>query len=338
MNTKINIKIIRFILLAIAVIICHANSSAQYNVNAVKAYIQKFTPLALENEKNYGVPASITLAQAILESRAGASSLTRASNNHFGIKKHKDWKGKVYYAQDDEPQKSAFRCYSSAEESYRDYAKFLSDQERYRSLFRISKYNYREWAFGLKRAGYATATDYATALIGIIDYYKLYAVNGGVKLHRGKQKRKQQYIEIEEIVYEDTEEYEPMDDNEESEEETDLMNAIRNYVVEINDIPCTVIMPGEELSHIASDYDLSIEKILEFNEITSPSQLKSGDIIFLDKKKKKYNGAQDFYTARGGETLYYVSQQYGIQLGRLAKLNGLNQSTYLDKGACLKLK
>ena len=164
-------------------VIC--NTFAQSSSD-ITSYILQFKQIALDQEREFGIPAPITLAQGILESGAGKSGLTRKSNNHFGIKKGTGWNGPLCYAWDDDPQKSPFRVYSSAAESYRDHSMFLKNNSRYRSLFSKSVYDYRGWANGLQRAGYATSPTYAKALIGYIDSYKLYAINGGVKLRPGK--------------------------------------------------------------------------------------------------------------------------------------------------------
>ena len=299
------------------------------------AYIDKYKATALRFEKEYGIPATITLAQGILESAAGTSSLTKASNNHFCIKAGAGWNGRVHRAWDDEPQKSRFRCYASAEESFRDYAKLISTGKYYKPLFKINRYDYRGWAHGLKKAGYATAPHYAQALIGIIDHYKLYAINGGAKLRPGKTIVITRYIDVEKPVFN---EEDVLSDTEVSEEESAIAEAIRRYAVEINGIRCTVIQPGESLASISRKYDISPSDLLSFNELVSEKQVQEGDIIFLAKKKKKYNGSRDVYVARDGETLHDVSQLFGIQLHQLARMNHMNEYSLLEKGTTLNLK
>ena len=175
-------RFLSFITLILTVVlVTQAQSSAD-----ILAYVDKYKQIALDQERQYGIPAPITLAQGILESGAGKSGLTRNSNNHFGVKALGGWNGGVYKAWDDEPQKSSFRVYASAAESFRDHSLVLKNSSRYRSLFSKSIYDYRGWAIGLQRAGYATAKNYAAALIGFIDTYRLYAINGGVKLRAGK--------------------------------------------------------------------------------------------------------------------------------------------------------
>ena len=319
--------------LVIFILFCSFWAHSQ-NSKAVQSYIDKYRSTALKFEKEYGIPAAITLAQGILESGAGTSKLTKASNNHFCIKAGKGWSGRVHLAWDDETVKSRFRCYDSPEESFRDYAKLLSTSKYYRNLFKINVYDYRGWAHGLKKAGYATAPNYAQALIGLIDHYKLYAINGGAKLRPGKTVVITRYTTVEKPVFEE----EVIPDEEVTEEEATVADAIRNYVVDINNIHCTVIQPGENLAAVSRKYDISPAELMEYNELATEKQAKEGDIIFLDKKKKKYAGAQDVYVARGGESLHEVSQSFGIQLKQLAKLNGVSEYTLLDKGDRINLK
>jgi len=302
--------------------------------SVVQAYIDRYKATALKFQEEYGIPATITLAQGILESGAGTSRLTKASNNHFCIKAF-GWSGRVYLAWDDEKVKSRFRCYNSPEESFRDYARLISTNQRYRFLFNISVYDYRGWAQGLKKAGYATAPKYAQALIGIIDHYKLYAINGGAKLRPGKTVVITKYIDVEKPVFE---EEVTISEEEVTEEEATIVEAINNYIVDINDIHCTVIQPGENLSSISRKYDIPLSDLLEYNELATKKQAKEGDIIFLDYKKKKYTGSRDFYITEGGESLHDVSQSFGIQLKQLAKMNGVSEYALLDKGTRLNLK
>lgn len=309
---------------------CHGQNAA-----AIQKYIEKYKAVALQHEKEYGIPASITLAQGILESGAGTSSLTRASNNHFGIKAGNGWSGRVHLAWDDEVVKSRFRCYNSPEESFQDHAKLLSTSKNYRNLFKINIYDYRGWAYGLKKARYATSPTYAQALIGLIDHYKLYAINGGAKLRPGKTVIITTYKDVVKPVFE--EEY-IIPDDEITEEEASVVEAMNRYVAEINDIHCTIIQPGEDLASISRKYDIAPSDLMNYNELASENQAKEGDIIFLDKKKKKYTGSQDVYIAKGGESLYDISQSFGIQLKQLAKLNKMSEYILLDKGTRLYLK
>lgn len=325
-------KIIRIVLSAILFGCINCNA---YNPAAVQAYISQHKETALKNEKEYGIPAPIILAQGILESGAGTSGLTKASNNHFGIKAGSKWKGRIHLAWDDESHKSRFRCYATAAESYQDHARLLTTNSCYRSLFKINIYDYRGWAHGLKKAGYATAPRYAQALIGIIDQYKLYEINGGAKLRPGKTVIITSYKTIERPVFE---EECVLSEDEESDEQVMIAQAATRYAVMINDIHCTVLQPGETLASISRKYDISPTQLLKFNELGSEYQVKEGDIVFLAKKKKRYEGPQDVYIAKRGDTLYDVSQEFGIQLHRLAQLNSINEYVRLQEGTRIVLK
>lgn len=325
----------KYKIFAMAILLLTSLQMLSYNPTAVQSYIAQYKNIALQSEKEFGIPATIILAQGILESGAGTSGLTRSSNNHFGIKASSKWKGRVHLAWDDETQKSRFRCYDSAADSYRDHARLLTTNSCYRFLFKINIYDYRGWAYGLKKAGYATAPHYAQALIGIIDQYRLYEVNGGAKLRPGKTVTITTYKTIEKPVFE---EECILDEDEESEEQIMIADAAKRYAVLINDIHCTVLQPGETLASISRKYDISPSQLLKFNELGSEYQVKEGDIVFLDKKKKKYEGAQDIYIAKHGDTLYSVSQEFGIQLHQLAKLNNLNDYVRLQEGSRIVLK
>lgn len=300
----------------------------------IQSYITQYKQIALEQEKKYGIPAPITLAQGILESGAGKSMLTRNANNHFGVKAFGGWTGPVYLAWDDEKQKSRFRSYSSAMESYRDHSLFLKNNSRYNSLFTKSVYDYRAWAIGLQKAGYATSGTYAKALIGLVDAYRLYAINGGVKLRAGKTVTITKVITSEIPVDLDCQ----MDESEESEEEKEVKDIIKRFVVEINDVRCTILYPGESLASISQKYDIPQYKILEFNEISDESSLNEGDIVYLQKKKKKYTGIQDYYRVKDDDTLYGISQQFGIMMSSLAKMNDKDMFSRLQEGERLMLK
>lgn len=301
----------------------------------ILSYIDCYRDIALRHEYEYGIPASITLAQGILESGAGKSVLATKANNHFGIKAHKGWSGNIFYSKDDEEGLSKFRVYSSVNESFIDHAKVLISSPRYRKLFDKSIYDYRGWANGLQNAGYASSPTYAKALIGYIEAYNLYQLDGGVKLKKGKTTYITKTITIEEL--------ETMDDivsdtNEDSEEEKIVKETIRKYVTDINDVRCTILNPGETLASVALRYDIPKEKLLEFNETTNENDIGIGDIVYIERKKKKYNGAQDYYIARDGDSLYKISQMFGMSLNTLLKLNGMSLFSNLSKGQRIILK
>ena len=183
-------------------------------------------------------------------------------------------------------------------------------------------------------AGYATSPTYAKALIGYIDAYQLYEINGGVKLRPGRTVTITKTITVEEIVEQNLK----MEEGEESEEEESVTNTIRRFVVEINNVRCTILYPGETLSSIALKYDIPKTKLLAFNETTNEEDIHEGDVVYLQKKKKKYIGARDYYRVKEGDTLYKISQEYGIRLASLTKMNDLTLFSKLPEGKKLRLK
>lgn len=301
----------------------------------IRAYIEKYKSLALEQENLYGIPAPITLAQGLLESSAGTSNVAIHANNHFGIKALGGWSGGIYLAWDDEPVQSKFRVYKSVKESYTDHSQLLKNNSRYQSLFNISVYDYRGWAHGLQKAGYATAKGYAKALIGYIDAYELYSINGGVKLRSTKKASLAKTTKIEELTQ--TEDY-VIDASEKTEEEEEVTRTLQKFVVEINEVRCTILYPGETLSSIAMKYNIPKTKILDYNETNSETDIHEGDIVFLEKKKRKFRGAQDFYYVKAGDSLYSIAQQFGIRTSSLAKMNKKDLFSPLIEGEKLYLK
>lgn len=304
----------------------------------IRAYVEQYKSIALEQEQRYGIPAPITLAQGILESGAGQSGLATEANNHFGIKALGSWSGDYYYAWDDEEKKSKFRRYATAEDSFEDHSKIITDNSRYKSLFNYSIYDYRSWANGLQKAGYATAPNYAKSLIGYIDAYKLYTINGGVKLRPSKTVVITKTVTIDELASNDEI---VIDTAMVSEEEEEVISMIQNEFVvinEINEVRCTILYPGQTLSLIAMKYDIDKKKLLKFNEISCETDLKEGDVVFLEKKKRKFQGPKDFYYVKSGDTLHGIAQQFGIQVSCLAKMNNKDLYSLLEEGERLRLK
>ena len=324
-------KRLPFILL-LCVIGCVVNGQTTHEI---RAYIDQYKAIAIEQERLYGIPAPITLAQGILESGAGQSGLAKEANNHFGIKALGAWSGGIYLAWDDEPIKSKFRIYGSAEDSYEDHSKLIKNNSRYQSLFGYSVFDYRNWAIGLQRAGYATSTQYAKALIGYIDAYQLYTINGGVKLKPTKSTVLPQNVTADDLN--NSKQY-SIDNTETTEEENELNQTIQKVVVEVNEVRCTILCPGETLSSVAMRYNISKLELLDFNETTDESNLNEGDVVYLEKKKRKYNGPKDYYRVKAEESLYDIAQQFGIRTSCLAKMNHKEVDSKLREGERLKLK
>ena len=247
--------------------------------------------MAVSQMKQNGIPASITMAQALLESGAGGSELARKANNHFGIKCGSSWYGETYTHFDD-GRNECFRKYSNVEDSYADHSKFLK-RERYSRLFSLDKKDYQNWARGLKACGYATSPTYADRLISIIELYELYKLDEGEK--QAPKPRKQTQTEA---------------------------SSIRVLSTN-NGITCAIARDGDTWDSLAKELDISKKKLLKYNEADASIRLTTGDYIYLGKKAKKGDKKYKDYWHRiqQGESMYSISQKYGIQLASLYKLN-----------------
>ena len=257
---------------------------AQTRNKQYEDYIKKYRELAVEEMKKYHIPASITLAQGLLESGAGQSTLARKSNNHFGIKCGSDWRGKTV-SHDDDARGECFRAYKHPKESYEDHSKFLAGRSRYASLFKLKITDYKGWARGLKKAGYATNPRYADQLIGIIELYEL---------HKYDEKNYLKWIKKN-------------------------PNPHQTYIA--NDLLYIVVRAGDSWKSISKEFDISQKKLRKYNDLYKGYALQVGDILYLEKKNKKADKEHIVHVLRAGESMYSVSQKYGIRLKNLYKMN-----------------
>ena len=275
---------------------------AQTRNKQYEAYIKKYRELAVEEMKKYHIPASITLAQGLLESGAGQSALARKSNNHFGIKCGSDWYGKTV-SHDDDARGECFRAYKHPKDSYEDHSKFLVGRPRYASLFNLNITDYRGWARGLKKAGYATNPRYADQLIGIIELYELYKYDDKNYLKWIKKNP----------------------------------NPHQTYIA--NDLLYIVVRAGDSWKSISQEFDISQKKLRKYNDLYKGYALQVGDILYLEKKNKKADKEHIVHVLRAGESMYSISQKYGIRLKNLYKLNKMDEDDPAPKiGTILRLR
>ena len=260
---------------------------AQTRNKQYEDYIKKYRELAVEEMKKYHIPASITLAQGLLESGAGQSTLARKSNNHFGIKCGSDWRGKTV-SHDDDARGECFRAYKHPKDSYEDHSKFLAGRSRYASLFKLKITDYKGWARGLKKAGYATNPRYADQLIGIIELYEL---------HKYDEKNYLKWIKKN-------------------------PNPHQTYIA--NDLLYIVVRAGDSWKSISKEFDISQKKLRKYNDLYKGYALQVGDILYLEKKNKKADKEHIVHVLRAGESMYSVSQKYGIRLKNLYKMNKMD--------------
>ncbi len=296
------------------------NVQSQTN-EAVTSYINQYRQLAIDEMIRTGVPASITLAQGILESNAGQCPLTQESNNHFGIKCKDDWTGDVVY-HDDDKRGECFRRYNSAEDSYHDHSDFLKNRSNYSALFDIDVTDYKDWAYGLKSAGYATNPVYAQALITTIEKYNLEDATDLALLQSNQVNIAAAPIKIEnEYAFENP--FKITADNKVSQQDNSSANY-PNGIFSINDTKVIYAKEGTSLFAMASKYNISFKKLLAYNDLDNVDILGESTLIYLEKKPKR--GTKDFHVALPNEDLHDIAQEEGIQLGSLLTYNNLQKN------------
>lgn len=302
----------RKILVIISILLsAPAFSQIKWN-SAYQQYVEQYKDIAIEQMQRYHIPASITLAQGLLESGAGRSELTRTSNNHFGIKCNNNWTGRRTY-HDDDQRNDCFRVYDSAYESYEDHSKFLSGNQRYRSLFNLKTTDYKGWARGLKAAGYATNPVYAEKLIEIIQLYKLYNYDTAKGYdHFMAQRTKDQ----------------------------EVGGASLHSIKIFNKNYYLIARRGDTFKSIGQEVGISYRKIAKYNERYRKDAIEEGEIIWLKKKQSKapkdYKGRLHY--VREGESMYSIAQKYGIRLKNLYKMNHLSPDHQIRVGEGLRLR
>ncbi|HPE97550.1 MAG: glucosaminidase domain-containing protein [Chitinophagales bacterium] len=288
---------------------------------AVLAYIERYRYIAVEEMINHGIPASITLAQGILESGAGRSQLASESNNHFGIKCHDGWDGERVY-HDDDAKGECFRKYSNPEESYRDHSMFLLTRQRYAGLFELDPNDYKGWAKGLKAAGYATNPQYADRLIALIEDYKLYEYD---------ELSPDQLLAMEEHKKVDKSKEEKKSDADKK-DATNQTTAVFYY----NRIPTVVVNPGETLELLSERHNIRMKRLLEYNNMTGTEKLEPGTYVYLQPKRKK--GLTKYHKVESGETMWTISRDEGVRLDRLYKYNLLTPGQEPAAGQLIYLR
>jgi LysM repeat protein len=276
-----------------------AHAQQKQNANYT-TYINKYSGAAVEQMRKHRIPASITLAQGLLESGAGRSELTLRSNNHFGIKCGSSWQGKTT-RHDDDAKGECFRVYKNAGESYNDHSLFLVRGARYDFLFKLSMTDYKGWARGLKKAGYATDPTYADRLIRIIEDYELYAYD-----RKGSKRTAEKGI-LEHEVY--------------------LSNGL----------PYIIARDGDTFKNLSRETGLSKGLLIKYNDLHRKYVLTGGDVVYLHRKNKKTSESYPQHIIKDGESMHSISQMYGIRLKNLYKMNGLGRDYVPEKGRRLRL-
>ncbi len=297
---------------------------------SIETYIEQYKDIAISEMKRTGVPASITLAQGILETENGNSELVKKSNNHFGIKCKNNWYGERV-SHDDDANGECFRSYTKAEDSYRDHSDFLRNSKRYSSLFSLDAADYEGWAKGLKNAGYATNPHYPVLLIKYIEQYDLQQYSLAVineipkmdilKSNEGNDKALPVKVEKEGPI----DAYENL-----------AVLTVPDKISVINKTKCVFVKKGVSLLAIATRHQISLNKLMEFNDLEEDGILTKDQFIYLHKKQK--TGNQVFYIVQADESLYDIAQKNGIQLKALREYNHINNDAIIDTDTKLYLQ
>ena len=306
-------KKLRILCCLLSVVWCLFSWGQRTN-QAFWTYIDKYKDWAIEQMNLYGIPASITLAQGLLESNAGRSRLATEANNHFGIKVGGSWNGPYIIQADDRPN-DRFRKYRSARESFIDHSKFLQ-QKRYQGLYRLSKTDYKGWARGLKAAGYATSPTYAEALIRVIEMYSLNQFDTG-KFHSSRKEAIPTATETADDFF----------------ERHIIYKANKNYFL--------IVEVGDDMATISKKTGLSLRKLYNYNDLPRDYAPTAGDIIFLKKKRKcasKEFKKNPIHIVEANQSLFDIAQLYGIRLESLCKLNKWDEPHAVQVGEIIRIR
>jgi len=290
-------------------------------------YILKYKEVAIEHMEIYGIPASIKMAQAILESDCGNSRLAREANNHFGIKCRNDWKGETIRYNDD-AKNECFRVYESVEDSFQDHSDFLDNSPRYNSLFDLKPDDYRAWAHGLKQAGYATNPNYANLLITLIEENNLYLLDQGVNVTYSDIRKKREQI---------------------SDSYGSAKVNVDNYTVMIdrssglrtgynNGVPYILANNGDNMRSVAKAVGISEKKLRKYNDLPYSIPISEGDALYIKRKKKKSENGYLLYQVQEGDTMHGISRKFGIRLKNLYRINGMTESDSINLGLQVRLR
>lgn len=288
-------------------------------------YVEQYKDLAIAEMHRTGVPASIKLAQGILESESGNGNLVKRSNNHFGIKCKNYWEGEKVYHDDDE-KGECFRKYDDPRDSYKDHSDFLKNSDRYAALFRLKKTDYKGWAHGLKKAGYATNPRYAQILIWQIDRYNLHQYD-----LMPENASDESFENVAQTNQEETIPVIRVSNNNNASDVYDIAAVTKR-----NGLKAVYAVAGTSLLAIATKHDIPLSKLLDFNDMDVDGLLEEDEWIYLERKSKM--SSQEFHIAEAGETYYYISQSHGVQFDKILEYNGAQEDVYLTAGQKVWLK
>lgn len=319
-------------------------------------YIQKFAKYAVEEMEKYKIPASITLAQGLLETGGGQSRLAQEGKNHFGIKCKEDWTGKTMKHTDDAPNE-CFRVYDDPRQSYEDHSIFLSTRKYYANLFKLDMKDYRAWATGLKKAGYATNPRYASILITKIEKYKLYEYDNTnsnevlyavlkmypdlkddrtfmAQLEPSKAGKKAKEPVTVEVPYKQTSYAQQQKRVERIKTKAEVLNSILIKSHPNDGLKYIIIPEDTDVKFIANKFRVSESRLMKWNELENET-LKKNSIVFLESKNSSGNTAT--YKAESGEDMHDIAQKFGIKLHKLYAKNRMDEGQKPSAGQLIYL-
>jgi flagellum-specific peptidoglycan hydrolase FlgJ len=308
-------------------------------------YIDTYKDIAISEMKRTGVPASITLAQGMLESDFGRSRLSKEGNNHFGIKCHNGWDGATIY-HDDDKKNDCFRRYTNPKESYSDHSDFLKSGSRYSFLFNLPPTDYKAWAHGLKKAGYATNPNYANLLIKNIEDYQLYVFDQALSAQKAKKNKDNtksnsgRAEELKELKGPDNVSAMNKPD------EAPLLASVDEGVIiarperikENNRIQYIIVKDGDTVEKLEKEFGLLKWELLRYNELEQGFRPEPGQILYLQPKREKAEAGKEYYTVSRGDTYYMISQKFGIKLRSLYQMNRVSEDAEPKPGEKIWLR
>lgn len=309
-------------------VLAYVSAAFAQDKSAQDIYIEKYAGMAVEEMYRSGVPASITLAQGLLESGAGLSELAVKANNHFAIKCHRSWTGPSV-RKDDDKKNECFRKYKSPSESYRDHSDFLRYNDRYKFLFELDIHDYKGWAHGLKKAGYATDKEYADKLISLIERYGLNAYDHGMTDKDEERELPATPAQIEQAK--------PIDSTRKG--EIFRFNLSRQLYSQ-NGVPFVYASEGETYESIARQYDLFLRELLKYNDLKEERPLLPGTVVYLQKKKNRAAaGLEKYIVSEENEMdMWEISQRFAVKLKKLYRMNGMGIDHVLREGDIIRLR
>ena len=304
-------------------LLCFGTSGLFAQKITPEKYINTWKDLAISEMKRSGIPASITLAQGMLESGNGNSPLAVKAHNHFGIKCH-GWEGKEIY-QDDDEAGECFRHYKNAKESYLDHTDFLMSRSRYAFLFEYKPTDYKNWAKGLSKAGYATNPQYAQLLIDRIERYELYQYDTGVKV--AKKTTRQTIVPKNQTAK-----------TAGAGDDFGSFNLDRHPVRQNNKTDYILAKEGDTYISLSDELDVMPWQLPRYNDAKATDEVNDGQIVYLQPKRRKAERGKETHRVDEGETMYDVSQKYAVRLSRLYTINRMDEGTQPKSGEVLNLR